>query len=420
MVKIKKKYIFILLFGLTVFLMLAAVGIASADEEETITPEETLLSLINEARRHPLETAAAIGMDPDRILADLPEMENILKDGLPPLTLNENLSEAAFAHTWDMFARGYYSKVSPDGKDAAERIAAAGYPAVLSGESLGMILFANFINPEEAARLIFEYMFQDELDPSRTEKRNILDPCLREAGISIQTGTLALGNGRWNVYLATCDFGSLMSCPEGELFNLINQARTAPLETAESLGMDPEELLTEYPQWADLLTEGLPPLAFNLNLAETARAHAADMLENGYYSCESPDGQTIADRIAQTGYAEQDFTADELLWRACLGKDDGLLNELAESNYDQIRELMRQVFRSMFSCALKVTDKDDTNPLFSDSLREFGIGLAAGVSSDFESICGDRILLMTLDFGDRPEIDAADASGMADDSVSVP
>ena len=417
MVKLRKIYI---LLGLAVVLMAAVTGAFAADEGEALTPEEMLLALINEARLHPLDTAAAMGLDTDRILADLPGLAYILENGMPPLTLNENLSEAAFSHTWDMFARGYYSKITPDGEDWTERITAAGYPAVLTGESLGMILFANFINPEDAARLIFEYMFQDELDPSRAEKRNILDPCLREAGISIQTGTLALGNGRWNVYLATCDFGSLMSCPEGELFNLINQARTAPLETAKALGMDPEELLAEFPQWTDLLTEGLPPLAFNRNLAQSARAHAADMLENGYYHCQSPDGRTVADRIAETGYAEQDFTADELLWRACLGKDDGLLNELAESNYDRIRELMGQVFRSMFTCALRVTDTTDRNPLFSDSLGEIGIGLAAGVSADFESICGDRILLMALDFGDRPEIHEQDTPDSDQTPVAAP
>ncbi len=404
MVSIRKTYI---LIGFVVILFVGAIGVAFADENDVLTPEEALLALINEARGNPLETAAAMGMDPEQILADFPELENILTDGMQPLAFNENLDEAAYAHTGDMFARGYYSSLSPDGQDYEERINDAGYPAVLSGESLGLILFANFINPEEAARLIFEYMFADELDASRTEKRNILDPCLREVGISIQAGTLSLGNGRWNVYLATCDFGSLMSCAEGELFNLINQARVNPLEMLAAYEMDAEELLDEYPHLETFFSEGVAPLCFNLSLAEAARIHAADMLENGFFSSESLDGRTVEDRLLEAEYSEEDFSADELLWRSCLGKDDDLLNELAESNYDQIRVLMGRVFEGMLDAALKTNvDEANNSLLFGETFEEMGIGMAAGVCTEFESICGDRILLLTMDFGARPEMES--------------
>lgn len=412
-----KKYIQLYrIVGLLVCLMTVAAGIVIADEAETVTPEQALLALINEARHNPLEMAASMGLDPDRILADLPELENILINGIPPLAADDNLSEAAFAHTWDMFARGYYSSLTPDGLDYEDRIVEAGYPAVLTGESLGMILFANFINPEDAARLIFEYMFADELDPTRTEKRNILDPCLRAAGISIQTGTLALRNGRWNVYLATCDFGSLMTCPEGVLFDLINQARVNPVETMEMLGMDVEQWLLDYPQLADFFEEGVFSLSFDNDLTEAARAHAADMLENGFFNSENPDGLTPADRIEAAGYAddladEQSFEAGEQIWRACLGKDDGLLNDLAESDYDRIRALIGKVFTSMFTCALRGVGDGEENLILGESFSEIGPGMAAGICPEFESICGDRILLLVMDFGRRPEVEDTSGAG---------
>ena len=37
------------------------------------------------------------------------------------------------------------------------------------------------------------------------------------------------------------------------------------------------------------------------------------------------------------------------------------------------------------------------------ALEEIGIGFAAGVSSELETICGDRVLLLVMDFGAREE-----------------
>ena len=52
--------------------------------------------------------------------------------------------------------------------------------------------------------------------------------------------------------------------PEAKLLQLINQARENPLTVAASLGMDPEQILADFPEWHDLLTQGLPPLTFSM------------------------------------------------------------------------------------------------------------------------------------------------------------
>ena len=287
---------------ISVSLLGGPAGIVSAAAAVPSPHDEALLALINQARQNPLAVAASMGMDPEKILQDLPELEKILKEGLPPVTSNGNLFNAARAHTQDMLANGYYSHVSPDGRGYEARIRDAGYPAIATGESLGMLVFANFIDPNDAARFIFEYMFWDELDPGRTEKRNILDPDLKEAGVSVDTGVLSLGGVPWNVYLATCDFGALISGPEAELLQLINQARANPLKTAALLGMDTERLLADLPLLSDVLTKGLPPLAFDARLYGAARNHGLDMLDKVYYSHASPDGRTYEDRIREAGY----------------------------------------------------------------------------------------------------------------------
>ena len=52
-------------------------------------------------------------------------------------------------------------------------------------------------------------MFLDELDPLITEKRNILDPDLREAGIGFGLGVVEKDGSPINAYISTCDFGGL-------------------------------------------------------------------------------------------------------------------------------------------------------------------------------------------------------------------
>lgn len=287
---------------LSVFLLGGAGGIVSAAEGLPSPQDEALLALINEARQNPLAAAASMGMDPEKILKDLPELEKILREGLPPVTFNGNLSEAARAHTQDMLANGYYSHVSPDGRGYDARIRDSGYPAATTGESLGMLYFANFINPGDAVRLLFEYMFWDELDPSRTEKRNILDPRLKEAGVGVNTGVLRLGGVLWNVYLATCDFGAVISGPEGELLQLINAARANPLGTAQAIGIDANRYLEGRPELRAAFEQGLPPLTINGSLLSTSEAHVRDMLENNYYGKISLDGRTYKERIEASGY----------------------------------------------------------------------------------------------------------------------
>jgi uncharacterized protein YkwD len=298
----KKIYAVILLLAL---LLGGAAATTVAAEALPSPQDEALLSLINEARKNPLATAASLGMDPEKILGDLPGMEKILKEGLPALAWNANLADAAGAHTADMFARGYYASVSPDGTGHEERIRATGYPAAATGESLGMLLFANFISPDEAVKLIFRYMFQDELDPGRTEKRTILDPSLKEAGLSVQSGNLRLGSALWNVYLATVDFGAVLSTQEAHeagLLWLINQARANPLGVAESLGIETAAFLEKRPELRAFFEKGLAPLTINESLSSASAAHLSDMRGNRYYGKISLDGRTYRDRIEASGY----------------------------------------------------------------------------------------------------------------------
>ncbi|MHB8910682.1 MAG: CAP domain-containing protein [Syntrophales bacterium] len=375
---------------LTVSLLGGATGAAFAAESGPTPYDDALLALINQARQNPLGVAASMGMDPEKILQDLPGLEKILRDGLPPVVLNGNLYEAARAHTQDMFANNFYSHLSPDGRGYDARIKDAGYPAAVTGESLGMLAFANFIDPKDAARFLFEYMFWDELDPLRKEKRNILDPWLKEVGVSVDTGVLSLGGVQWNVYLATSDFGAVISGPEAGLLHLINQTRENPLAAAAALGMDPQQILADLPELRDILTQGLPPLTFSGDLYRAARAHAEDMLAKGYYSPDSSDGRTYVDRIRETGY--NPLEAGEYMGLQCLGTDP------VEAVNDKVDWIARRIFEMYFIRELRPNSTERRIILNAD-LKDVGISLVMGTSNELGGICGDFVLLMVADFG---------------------
>ncbi|MEA2015069.1 MAG: CAP domain-containing protein [Thermodesulfobacteriota bacterium] len=373
--------VFALIFGLCITV--------SAEANDLSEHELAFLELINEARENPLVVASSMGLSPDRILEDFPDLKDALTEGLPPLTLNKNLYKAACTHTADMLENSDYSHDSLDGRTYEDRITATGYLPKASGESLGLLGFSNFIDPDEAVRAMFEKMFRDELDPSSIEQRNILDPGLKHVGIALGTGTLNFGGYIFNVYMVTCDFGSSVERAGIQLFQLINQARSRPLDVAASLGMDPDQILTDLPELHDILTEGLPPLSFNLQLYRAAGGHVKDMLENGYYSHDSLDGRTYEDRIRESGY--DPLYTGESMGLQCLGAD------LVDETHDDIDRLISLMFKMIFTRELN-PDAEERN-ILDPSLREVGISVITGSSTGLGGICGDNLLLMVADFG---------------------
>lgn len=347
--------------------------------------EQDLLQLINEARENPLAVASSLGMDADQILRDLPDLKDILIYGLPPLSFNENLYAAAGAHTRDMFENGYYSHTSLDGRTYDDRIVESGYDPTATGESLGMLAFFNLIQPAEAVALIFENVFRDELDPARTERRNILASDLEEAGIALGAGTLVLSGSVCNVYLVTCDFGSNVRKLELEFFNLINQARFMPLEVAASFGLDPEQILKDFPELRDILIYGLPPLTFNQHLYAAAGAHGQDMLENGYYSHFSLDGRTFEERIRESAY-------DPLT----TGESMGLFPLCGDATPEEGVDFL---FERIFTDELKPDSAADRNILDDRGLKEVGLSFIDGTSVQLGGICSDQVSLLVADFG---------------------
>jgi len=189
------------------FMLLFIVPPVFAGGREYADTSIYLWQLINEARAHPLATIQSLGIDEAAARQALGADAALLDDGLPPLAWDNHLSTAATGHSLDMVEKLYYSSTAPDGSLPEDRVAATGYRSAAVGESLGAMAFSAFIEPEEAARLIFASWVRDELDPGRPAKRYLFSREMSEVGFGLVGAVLSLGEDiPSNVYVAVADF----------------------------------------------------------------------------------------------------------------------------------------------------------------------------------------------------------------------
>ncbi len=263
---------------LFIILMIFGISVSSVNaEDETPSVHETALAdKINDAR---------------------------MSKGLEPLIFHPRLYRSASSHSLDMIEKSYYSSTSPDGKTFQERILENGYIPVVSGESLGMLSFRNFINPDDALRVIFDNMLKDESDPERKRPLYLLNPDVRHIAVSFRAGAFER-EGVWkNVYIVVCDVGNNdTSRLESELISMINNARKNSRKAFEDLGMDISDVQMSLGYYSWILDNELSPLTNNEKLREAARKHNEDMIERFYFDNISSEGKEPRERIADAGY----------------------------------------------------------------------------------------------------------------------
>ncbi len=222
-------------------------------------------------------------------------------------------------------------------------------------------------------------MLKDELLNRAEGRWNILNPGFTDVGVSVETGVVALGGSLFNVYTAVCDYGlPFEPTAEEELFLvLVNQARWDPAAFMASVSLSEEHLMTDLREDRVSFFAGMPPLYPDFALSRAARGHAEDMLAQGYFSTESLDGRTPADRIAEAGYLDA-LQSGELQGLLALCGD--------RTPVEQVEAF----FRRMAVSELTRTLPED-RLIFNPGLREAGIGFAAGVCESLGGICGDNV-----------------------------
>lgn len=97
-----------------------------------------------------------------------------IKEGLKPLKADPEMTRVARMHSQDMFVRGYFAHVNPDGKDPFDRMKAANVRFLAAGENLALaqtleIAHTNLMN-------------------SPGHRANILNPAFGRLGIGVLDG----------------------------------------------------------------------------------------------------------------------------------------------------------------------------------------------------------------------------------------
>jgi uncharacterized protein YkwD len=146
----------------------------------------------------------------DQLLIDVNKERNTA--GLPPLNLNQQLSQAAAAKAQYMFEHNFWAHNSPDGHTPWEFITAAGYKYSIAGENLAK----NFNNSQGVV---------DAWMASPSHRENILKSGYKDVGFAVVNGVL---NGE-ETTLVVQMFGSTNT------LSMVKQNPVVPAEAAKTV-----------------------------------------------------------------------------------------------------------------------------------------------------------------------------------------
>ncbi|MBT3177673.1 MAG: hypothetical protein HOG03_05520 [Desulfobacula sp.] len=168
-----------------------------------------MMRLINDTRKTPLNALTDIGLDKTTAQTNLGMDAWVLDQGLPPLAGNPKLYASALDHANDMSTNLYYSYDSQNGDTVQDRIKSKGFEFISAGESLGILSFDKYIEPQQAAKVIFDNILAYELgDSILPSNRNILNQDRTQIGIAFVSLVADLGlDVPVNIYLVVADFG---------------------------------------------------------------------------------------------------------------------------------------------------------------------------------------------------------------------
>lgn len=173
-------------------------------------------------------------------------------------------------HQAELAARFAGQAPLPSSETLLERIVAAGYDA----QQLAVVLAQSNDDPRELAAAL------PREDPKGHEQ--MLAEELQDLGI----GVVERPAGRVWVLLAARSWGDTFT------------ARTAPLADLEAVRRDMLERVNAARRAARVA-----PLRRSTALDTVAQRYAETMLQRGFYGHQSPQGETVSDRVQNQGYA---------------------------------------------------------------------------------------------------------------------
>ncbi len=351
----KKK---LMTYGLLMMMLLVFFAALQAWSSELSEEETQMLNLINQVRTSPATALPGYGYSVD----SLPEE---VRDGLAELTPVDSYLDMPVKRT-------YVTRFE----------------------------FNYFYDSETGVEILFENMLAKEMDAQVYDM--IFNPDYVSIDVSFEAGIDF--DKMTNYYEIKLVFIPEIAFQIENLFVLINYVRANPLQSAEILGIDalndetqlPQDNLEQFPVLAQA-QGGLEPLNFVYELADAANNHAQDMIGREYYDEIDPDGLTPWDRAYQSGYSADMIQEKNGIAIFCndVDIDDGIT----------------KIFTKMIRSEMTAADISSA-VLLSPELEDIGIGIAYGSSEELGGLCGDNILLVTIDVALLEEMQGESSTGL--------
>ena len=177
--------------------IVTAVGKSSLNEEEQL-----VLDYVNKFRTDPFKCLKELGISIDSLETNGTTLaQNFINLKLEPLTFSRELSNAANAHVDDLLARKYFDHISPDGVGPEERVISFGYQPYFVNEILGAVILSNFFTLKDALGIILRNIFSEVFSNRNSQGVLLLDPFIKELGLSIKIGQIELDNNLFNTII---------------------------------------------------------------------------------------------------------------------------------------------------------------------------------------------------------------------------
>jgi hypothetical protein len=139
--------------------------------------------------------------------------------GLPPLSSNDRLAQAAVEHSQDMVAKQYFDHQAPDGRDVVDRVRATGYIPDDRRWTVGENLAWGTGTLATPRNIVAAWM------NSQGHRENILRPEFREIGFGVVTGNPRSADGSGATY--TTNFGAVSGGSEASTTTQVASTTTS-------------------------------------------------------------------------------------------------------------------------------------------------------------------------------------------------
>ncbi len=236
--------------SVTLFVFCVPADPARAEDKNSLF----IVELINWIRMDPVRYAESLGYDRAAVL-QVSFLASRFSNGINLFALSDFLMEkAAFDNAEFPVGDGPAMTVLTDYAD--------------TGDVNGTVIFANFMDPLQAVRVIVDDQFVKELDPFYTGTRYILSNTYNNIGASLRDGRLTIESGIRNAYFVKICFGSSLLRSEVQVVSMINQLRAAPQDAHKYIALNTWFLAGDY-----------HPLFINRPLSVTAQVSLSEAVD---------------------------------------------------------------------------------------------------------------------------------------------